>query len=146
MDKKIEKRFERELEKDIEKEVKEEIEQKLSKKLDERLERNLAGDIQKEARRRLKQRMDMIYNSTKRSASKFQKEFRKQTVIAVTAAFAFLIALSWRNPIQELVDDIISELGLGGREIYIEFLSAITITIIGVLVLMLLSRWQAKEN
>lgn len=145
MDSKTEKKVEKELKKDIEKEVKEEIENKIHKKLDKKLERSFAGDIKEEVQKRVKEKMSFLYSKTKTSTLKFKEEFKKHSVVAITAAFAFLIALSWRTPIQNLVNKLTENLGLSENYIYFEFISAIIITIVGVLVLMWISKWQAKE-
>jgi len=121
MDKKIEKKIETEIRKEVEKEIEKEIKEEVKKRLHER-----------------------IYRSTMGSATKFKKEFRREVVVGVTAAFAFLIALSWRGPIQKSVDSLIANLGLTGKAIYIEYLSALVITLLAVLVLMLVSRWKIE--
>ncbi len=139
----LDRKVEDELKKDIEKEVKEEIEEKLDKKLDGKLEKELKQEIDKEVKKRFHHR---IYEQTKKSAWKFQKEFREQIAIAVTAAFAFLIALSWRTPIQESIDKLIEFLGLTGKVVYMEFFSALVVTLIAVLVLMLVSKWKSEEK
>lgn len=133
------KKIEIQLKKEIENEVKAEIEEKLDKKLDKKLEKELEKDIQKEVRERLAQR---LYEITKKSAFKFKTEFREHSMTGITAAFAFLIALSWRTPIQDSIDILIEKLGLVTKAIYVEFLSAILITIIAVLVLM----WVSHDN
>ena len=99
--------------------------------------------VEKEVRKRLHKR---VYERTKNSALKFKKEFKKHTVGAITAAFAFLIALSWRQPIQSSVINLIERLGLVGKEIYIEYLSAVSITIIAVLGIMWVSKWSSEEG
>ena len=75
------------------------------------------------------------------SALNFKKKFKKQTTTAIVAAFAFLVALSWREPIKQSIDNLIEKLNLTGQAIYIEYLSAIIITIIAVLVLIMVSKW-----
>ena len=122
-EKKIKKQVEKEIRKDVEKEIEKEVEKKVQKALHE-----------------------VVYERTLSSALRFNREFREQIVIAITAAFAFLIALSWRNPIQHSVDNLVVKLGLKGSAIYLEYLSALVITLIAVLVLMMVSRWKSKEN
>ena len=107
------------------------------------IEKKIKEDVEKEVRKRIHKR---IYETTFSSAVKFNKEFKNQIVIALTAAFAFLIALSWRNPIQKSVDKLIEKLGLVGKAVYIEYLSALVITLIAVLVLMVISRWKTREE
>ena len=58
---------------------------------------------------------------------KFRKRFKKQITTGIVAAFAFLVALTWREPIKNSIDLIIEKLGLTGQSLYIEFLSAIAI-------------------
>ena len=121
-------------EKKIEKEVRKEVEKELEQEIDK--------EIKEEVKKRLHER---FYESTVSSTNKFKKEFRREVVVGVTAAFAFLIALSWRNPIQKSVDSLIANFGLTGKAIYIEYLSALLITLLAVLVLMLVSRWKIEE-
>jgi len=82
-----------------------------------------------------------LYEGARGSALRFKKEFKKQLVIGITAAFAFLIALSWREPIQLGVNNLIVNFGLKGGGVYLQFLSALIITLIGVMALMGVSRW-----
>ena len=99
--------------------------------------------VEKEVKKRLHQR---VVGRAKNSAGRFKSEFKKQAVTAITAAFAFLIALSWRTPIQNSVNKVIENLGLIGKEIYIEYLSAIIITIVAVIALILLSKWASEKD
>ena len=119
-----------ETEKKIEKEVRKEIENELDK------------EIKEEVKKRLHER---FYESTVSSTNKFKKEFRREVVVGITAAFAFLIALSWRSPIKNSVDSLIANFGLTEKSIYIEYLSALIITLLAVLVLMLVSRCKSEE-
>tara|TARA_Y100000310_G_C20617926_1_gene781658 strand:- start:100 stop:429 length:330 start_codon:yes stop_codon:yes gene_type:complete len=99
-------------------------------------------EVEKEVRKRIHKR---VYEKTRDAGMRFKKEFKKHTVTAITAAFAFLIALSWRAPIQSSVSNLIERLGLVGKEIYIEYLSAISITIIAVLGIMWVSKWSSEN-
>jgi uncharacterized membrane protein YdbT with pleckstrin-like domain len=113
------KNVETKIQKEVDKRVKEEVEKNLSKKLIER---------------------------TRASTQKFRNEFRIQTVTAITAAFAFLIALSWRVPIEKTVNNIIQKLSLQGSEMFIQYMSAVIITFIAVLALIFLSRWKSEKE
>jgi phage-related protein len=77
--------------------------------------------------------------------SEVRKEFWKESVTAITAAFAFLIALSWRTPIQNTVNKIIENFGLVGDRLLVEYLAAIVVTIIAVLGLVVFSFFKAKD-
>ncbi len=111
--------------------------------MDKKTEKKIEAEVKAEVKKRLHEK---IYHGTKESAAKFKKEFRSELVIAITAAFGFLIALSWRNPIQKTIDIIIRNLGLTGQAIYIEYLSALVITLLAVLVLMLVSKWKSQDD
>jgi hypothetical protein len=128
---KLTKQTEKKIKKEVEKEIRKEVEQEITK------------EVEKEVKKALH---EVVYERTLSSAKRFQKEFRNQVVVAITAAFAFLIALSWRNPIQKSVDGIVERMGLVGSAIYIEYLSALVLTLIGVLILMWVSRWKSKEE
>lgn len=122
-EKKIKKKVEKEIRKDVEREVEKEVEKKVKKALHE-----------------------VIYERTLGSALRFRKEFREQIVVGVTAAVAFLIALSWRTPIQNSVDFLVVKMGLSKGFIYFEYFSALVMTFVGVLILMWVSRWKVKED
>lgn len=116
---------------------------KIDKKLSKEMKKEVDREVKKEIEKRLHKR---IYHKTVGSALKFKNEFKSEVVVAITAAFAFLIALSWRAPIQTSIDKLIVYLGLVGKEIYVQYLSAIFITIVAVLALMVMSRWKSKED
>ncbi len=65
----------------------------------------------------------------------FKEEFKNQTVIAITAAFAFLIALVWRDYIMSLIKTDKATL-----------FSAITVTLICVIGLVIISKWSSTEE
>lgn len=133
---KIGEKTEKQIEKIVEKEVKQEVAKKeISKKEGE--------EIKKEIKKRLSER---FLEQTKKSADDFRKEFKKQTVVAITAAFGFLIALSWREPISEGVSGLINLLGLSESLIYYKFLAAIVITLVAVLFLVVLSKWNSEKK
>lgn len=109
---------------------------------EKKVEKVIEKKVEQEVKKRLNQKMAEMAMS---SAKKFRTEFKKQTLIAITGAFAFLIALTWRTPIQKSVDQLVIKLGLVGQAVYYEYLAAIIITIIGVIILILVSKW-AVEN
>ena len=83
---------------------------------------------------------------SKRAAKRFQSDFKKHVVTAITAAFAFLIALVWRDAIQEGVNKIMTTLGITGTAYIYKIYVAIAITVICVVALILFSRWGAKKE
>jgi len=129
------------MKKSTEKKIEKVLGEKAGKNLEKEIQKEVKKDIEKEVKKKLHA---VVYERTKSSALRFRNEFRAHAVTAIVAAFAFLIALSWRNPIQKSVEALIKAMGLVGGAIYLEYLSAIIITIIAVLVLMWVSRWKVE--
>jgi uncharacterized membrane protein YdbT with pleckstrin-like domain len=77
---------------------------------------------------------------------KFKKEFRKQTIIAIMAAFGFLMALSWRDFISELVSHIVEYFTLGGQLYLYKLFSAIIVTLIAVIGIIIVSKFNADDK
>jgi len=123
MDDKTKKKIKSEIRKEVEKELTKEVKKEIHKKLHEK-----------------------IYEETLSSAMRFKKEFRNELVVAITAAFGFLVALSWRTPLQNTMDGLIERMGLTGQAIYFEYLSALVITLIAVIILMIVSKWKSNED
>jgi hypothetical protein len=76
----------------------------------------------------------------------FYKEFRKHTVVAILAAFAFLIALAWRDFFSEFINYLIENSKLSGEAYIFQLVSAILITIIAVLGIMVISKINVDED
>ena len=94
--------------------------------------------VEKEVRHRL-------YVRAKRHASEFRKEFKKQLLFAVSAAFGFLMAFSWRDPIMDFIGFLINSVGIKSQ-IYDGVISAVVLTVVGVLFLMVISKWASEEK
>jgi hypothetical protein len=109
----------------------------------EELTRTQEKEVQKEVKEKLAK---ILTRRANRSAKEFRDEFKKQTLIAITGAFAFLIALTWRTPIQKSIDNLVIKLGLNGDAVYYEYIAAIIITILGVLAIMLITKWASKKK
>ena len=99
--------------------------------------------IEKELSKKLHKR---LFITTRAHTGKFKDEAKKHTATAITAAFGFLIALSWRTPIQNSVNNMIKSFGLTESAIYYEYLSAIFITIIAVLALIIVAKWTSDSK
>jgi hypothetical protein len=124
--------------KKVEKEAKEEVAREVAKEVDK---------VEKEIRKEVEELFRVkLYKQAVGSARKFNNEFKNQMVVGVTAAFAFLIALSWREPIQLGVNNLILHFGLKGGGIYLQLLSALIVTLLGVLVLMVVSSWKSNDE
>lgn len=142
MNKKTEKDIEKKLGKTLGNRIKKEVDKEIDKEVKEKVER-VEKDIKEQVEKKLHLK---LYEEARSSALAFKKEFRNQLVIAITAAFAFLLALSWRTPIQDSLNNLMANAGLTGDSILIEFFSALLITFVGVLVLMWISRWKVEKD
>jgi len=79
--------------------------------------------------------------------SKFIKsEAKKHIGTAIAAAFAFIIALAWRDAIIDIVDSTIESLGITGETFYIKLLAALIVTIIAVIGIMITARLTAEQE
>ena len=85
-------------------------------------------------------------NHLKNKSFDFVKRVRKNTGVAILAAFAFIIAFAWRDAIQESVNIFLAKFGLTGQTYWIKFAVAIIVTVICVFGIMIFSRWTEKEN
>lgn len=83
-------------------------------------------------------------NAVLSRAEKLSKEVRKNIGSAIVAAFAFIIALVWRDVIKEAVDKMILDFGLVGDTYNIRLLAAFITTIICVVGILYFSKWSEK--
>jgi len=84
---------------------------------------------------------EVIKEKAKNSVNEFRREFKKEMNTAIMAAFGFLIALVWKDVVTEFVDNISQRSPFQGT-----LISAIIITIICVLGIMILSRILKNEE
>ena len=129
---KVEAKVEKQIDKAVNAEIKKLEEDKASKEV-----------IKQEVKKRLGEK---FFEKTRKAGTEFGREFRNQILVAITAAFSFLIALSWREPISEGVSSLIARFGLKENLIYYKFLSAIIITLIGVIFLVILVKWNSGKK
>ena len=73
--------------------------------------------------------------------TKFTRKFNETLRTAVIAAFGFLIALVWRDFITEYIDRITSLSPVQGR-----FITALIITVIGVIAIILITPKEPEEK
>lgn len=74
--------------------------------------------------------------------NKVKKEVRKHIITAITAAFGFLIALSWRDAITIWINHLVDTFQLSKG--WYQFIGALIVTIIGVLGIIIVSRFEEK--
>ena len=95
---------------------------------------------------RLRKTTFRLQDQTREKQVKLRKEFRAQAVTAIIAAFGFLIALTWRDAIQDAVNKLITILGVSDQLYFYKFLAAIIVTIIAIFGIMFVSRFKAQED
>lgn len=81
--------------------------------------------------------MNMRLLKTKRS---FRKEFKRQLKYAIAAAVGFLIAFAWRDAVYNAVHEIVEKLEDSTKVMANEVSTALLITVIGVLIIIISSR------
>ena len=81
-----------------------------------------------------KQTRDLLEKALEIKTS-FRAEFKKQTVLAITAAFGFLIALVWRDYLMSIV-----------KTESLTFLSVVIITAACVFGLVIVSKWASNDT
>ncbi|UZE93724.1 MAG: hypothetical protein IB618_03070 [Candidatus Pacearchaeota archaeon] len=92
-------------------------------------------------------RKSKVLSTAKNLEQEFRKGFRTHIATAITAGFAFLIALVWRDAIQEGINAFIVNMGIQIQQAYLyKIYSAILITIVCVMALVLFSKWGAKKS
>ena len=79
-----------------------------------------------------------------KSAKIFLSTVKSKTLTAVTASFAFVIALSWNDAIKSGVDQLIAKMGITGSSYILKILAALIITAIAVVGIYLFSRAETK--
>ncbi len=75
------------------------------------------------------------FERIKTTTSTFKQEFKNQTVIAITAAFGFLIALVWRDWITSLI-----------KSDKVTLFSTVFVTAVCVLGLVIISKWASNPT
>ncbi|MBU2496659.1 MAG: hypothetical protein KJ767_01190 [Nanoarchaeota archaeon] len=88
-----------------------------------------------------------IRGKVKEEAQKFDIEFRKNTVTAITAAFALIIGLVWKDIITGGIDYLIALTGLPQSQAYgLRIISAIILTFICVVGIILITRFMKRKE
>lgn len=89
--------------------------------------------------------LDSIQKEVKSKAVKLSNELKKNIVSAVIAGFAVVIALVWKDAIQLTVDDITAYLGFIGTDYIHKVISALLVTIICVIGILVISKYSSTE-
>jgi len=70
----------------------------------------------------------------------YTKEFKKHSLTAIVSAIGFLIALSWRDFIVDVVNKFVVVLGITEQVYFFRFLTAVIITVLGVIGIIIISK------
>ncbi|MBI2129491.1 hypothetical protein HYU07_04580 [Candidatus Woesearchaeota archaeon] len=79
-------------------------------------------------------------------AKYFQNEVRKNIAIAISAAFAFILALYWKDLITEGVNKVLDYLKLSGNSFYFRVFVALIVTLICVFGIIIITKWGQIKN
>lgn len=78
---------------------------------------------------------------SKQLAEEFRREFKKQLITLVTAAFGFVAALFWQNAIKDMIAAFVPQANTWQYEI----VAAVIVTLIAVAAIFLLSRYAKSD-
>jgi len=92
-------------------------------------------------KKKRKTKAQLAKEKTEAKVKRFEEELRSAIGTAMTAAFGFLIALTWRDVIIGWVEKISVKLPVGGK-----LISAFVVTIICVLGVLAVSKFLAGKN
>ena len=90
-----------------------------------------------------KNKKESEFHKIEREAIHLAKKVRKNIAIAISAAFAFVIALVWRDAIQEGVNRIVTDY-VPAAGFMFHIISAVFVTIICVTAIIIFSKWSEK--
>ncbi len=82
----------------------------------------------------------------KSTGSKFKSEVKKNVLKAILAAFAFVIALIWRDAIKAGIDEVKNRVGIEGTGYIYQITMAVIVTIVCVIGIMVVSKAKGKED
>ncbi len=77
---------------------------------------------------------------------RLKKEMRKHTTMAISGAFALIIALVWRDVIQKMVDSFVLKMGLSETAYWYDVAVAFIVTIVCIIGVLVSSRYSVKEE
>lgn len=88
----------------------------------------------------VRERVRRARERAKAASLKFKSELKKALFTALIAAFGFLIALVWRDVIQEYVNTLVALTPFQGK-----LISAVTVTLIAVLGILLITKFLDEK-
>ncbi len=105
----------------------------------------MAEQTQKE-KEKIREKLKRQREKAKNSVAHLHRETRHQAVTAMIAAFGFIIALVWKDVIQGWVDFLVKKFSFGWAPALSLLYAAIITTIIAVIGIVIVSRWNYKKE
>lgn len=127
-----------ELQKEL-KDCKDQSPEARTKQVQSFMERTFNKHLSKDAANRLGLRVI-------KQASEFHQQFKQHTLTAIITAFSLLIALSWQELIKGVVTTYTKTTLFVDYPFLAQLISALIITFIAVIAIMIVSRWAQKPQ
>ncbi|MBT3304699.1 hypothetical protein HN592_05415 [Candidatus Woesearchaeota archaeon] len=103
--------------------------------------------VKKKVKKRSKKKcMSLKETKAYQHTLELKKNLRAHSVTALVAAFGFVIALYWRDIINEGVQKIIAATNLTGGGFIIKIVAAILVTVVCIFGIFIVSKWEIKEE
>ena len=87
-----------------------------------------------------------VVGKTREQVVILQNEVRSHVTTAIGAAFAFIIALVWRDAIRNILDSVVVKLGLPETVYIHEIVVAVMLTIVCVIGILVVARYSIKKK
>lgn len=97
--------------------------------------------LTKKERKKETEKKEALKEKAKRNARELKEEMRKGVLTAITAAFGFIMALSWREVITDLITKLTAISPLSGK-----LMEAIIITIVCTIGIVILTKFSEKKD
>jgi hypothetical protein len=129
-------------------------EEKLTKTQRAELRKEVKAEVKTQVKAEHKGLQKQIENSiqrrilqiSKKTASFFGSEFKKQASTALIAAFGFIVALAWRDLITKVVNENVPQSTLQQYPYLHLLYSALIVTFIAAIGIGLISHWSKKKE
>jgi len=106
-------------------------------------EKKLEKDVEKKVEARLHKK---FAKKLKESSSSVVFKFRDHATTAMIAALSFVIAIAWKDLIVKVIRENTRITAIESHPYLAEFYSAIIVTIIAVIGIMVISNWSTKKE
>jgi len=101
-------------------------------------------EVKKQVKKEVKKEKKKLSKRLLAQSSEFKSEYRRYLTTALIAAFGLIIALSWQTVIRKFVESIPKSGILLYHPYLTDLYTAILVTFIAVIAIMLISKWAKK--